>query len=180
MVDGFVVVATFPNVAEAEAARLALEAAGIQAFLRDDELVSMVWLLGNAVGYVKLLVAAPDADRAQLVLRTAYTDWPQPLAASGSDSGLGGPMSDVGEDEPDRTAAGDAEARRAWRASIFGLFFCPPLLIIYAVYLLLRFAASPQPLSDRGRRHLAGAVTVNLLLIALIATFAFAVYRSSI
>jgi len=56
MSDEFVTVATFPTLPEAEAARLMLETEGIPAFLGDAEIVSMDWLLGNAVGYVKVRV----------------------------------------------------------------------------------------------------------------------------
>ncbi|HVX09603.1 MAG TPA: DUF2007 domain-containing protein [Pirellulales bacterium] len=69
-------VATFVKPAEAVAARCALEAQGITCFLKDENLVAMNWLYGNAVGYVKLLVAEPDAERALTLLETPYDDWP--------------------------------------------------------------------------------------------------------
>ena len=74
MPDELVPIATFVTPAQAAAARCALEAQGIVSFLKDDNLVGMNWLLGNAVGYVKLLVSEADARRARSVLDTPY-DW---------------------------------------------------------------------------------------------------------
>lgn len=67
-------VASFVTAAQAAAAKVALEAEGISCFLKDTNVVSMD--LGNAVGYVKLLVAADDAERANELLRTPFVDWP--------------------------------------------------------------------------------------------------------
>jgi hypothetical protein len=118
-----VTIASYPNAAEAEIARAALESEGIKGYTTDDEVVGAVWLLGNAVGYVKLLVAADDTQRAQAVLRAAGTQ-------SQGDS-LAEASSEAEEDGPaDTTNLGDDEARRAWRAAVFGLVFFPPLLIV--------------------------------------------------
>lgn len=76
MADDLVPIATFVTPAQAAAARCALEAQGIVSFLKDDHLVGMNWLLGNAVGYVKLVVAAADAERARAMLDTPFDDWP--------------------------------------------------------------------------------------------------------
>jgi hypothetical protein len=67
-------IASFVTAAQAAAAKVALEAEGISCFLKDANVVSMD--LGNAVGYVKLLVAANDAERANELLRTPFDDWP--------------------------------------------------------------------------------------------------------
>jgi hypothetical protein len=69
MADRLVTIATYRFPAEAEAARMFLEADGIQAFLADNETVAMDWLLGNAIGHVKLQVADGDASRAATILR---------------------------------------------------------------------------------------------------------------
>jgi hypothetical protein len=76
MADELVPIATFVTPAQAAAARCALEAQGIASFLKDDNLVGMNWLLGNAVGYVKLLVSEPDVQRARELLHTPFDDWP--------------------------------------------------------------------------------------------------------
>lgn len=68
MTDEFVTVATFPTQPEAEAARAMLEAEGIPAILSDVEIVNMDWLLGNAVGYIKLRVPPSRAEAASGLL----------------------------------------------------------------------------------------------------------------
>ena len=67
--EKLVTIATFDFPAEAEAGKLFLEQMGIRAFLADDNLVGMDWLYANAVGGVKLQVAASDADRASGILK---------------------------------------------------------------------------------------------------------------
>ncbi len=62
-------VAHYPFRTAAEAARLRLEAEGIPAFLSDTEVLDMNWLLGNALGWIKLQVPAADAERAAEILR---------------------------------------------------------------------------------------------------------------
>lgn len=77
MNEELVTIATYPTPAEAEVARVALEAEGITAFVTNDNLVGMTWILGNAVGYVKLLVAAPSAERATRILEAHFDNWSQ-------------------------------------------------------------------------------------------------------
>lgn len=69
MVDKLVTVGGFQFAPEAEAARMCLEAEGIRAFIVDAEIVSMDWLIGNAVGYIKLQVPQSQAEQALAVLR---------------------------------------------------------------------------------------------------------------
>ncbi len=64
------VVARFGSLGEAESARSALQAAGIDAVLADDEIVALNWLYSNAVGGVKVLVAEEDEERAAAILST--------------------------------------------------------------------------------------------------------------
>ncbi len=52
----------------AQVAVLSLEQAGIQCFLQNETIVAMDWFMANAVGGIKLQVAAQDADRAQSIL----------------------------------------------------------------------------------------------------------------
>jgi ribosomal protein L40E len=66
--DELVTVGTFPSPYEAEIAKAQLEEAGIAAFIADAETVSMNWLYRNAVGYVKLQVAGPNAQAAAAIL----------------------------------------------------------------------------------------------------------------
>jgi hypothetical protein len=64
MTDDLVTVGQYQFLAEAEAARMHLDAEGIPAFLSDAETVNMDWLLGNAIGYIKLAVPRGQADAA--------------------------------------------------------------------------------------------------------------------
>src|SRR5271155_5604438 len=67
-VDEPVTVAHYPFRTTAEAARLSLDAEGIPVFLSDAEIVDMDWLLGNALGWIKLQVPAAEAGRAAEIL----------------------------------------------------------------------------------------------------------------
>jgi hypothetical protein len=163
MANDLVTIASYPNSAEAEGARLALDAEGIKSCLAGEVLVTNVWLLGNAVGYVKLQVAANDAERAQALLGMTSGEWPSDAeeeASAGAEE----------EAEPPITADGDEEARRAWRAAIFGVLFCPPLLNLYSVYVLIHLGGSERQLSlsPRGRRHVLYALVVDAIVFALV------------
>jgi hypothetical protein len=68
MAGDFVTIATFTTLPEAEAARLRIETEGIPTVITDAEIVNMDWLLGNAVGYIKLQVPAARAVAAQALL----------------------------------------------------------------------------------------------------------------
>jgi hypothetical protein len=69
MADDLVTVAQYQFLAEAEAARMRVGAEGISAFLSDAETLNANWLLGNAIGYIKLQVPRSQAEAAQAVLR---------------------------------------------------------------------------------------------------------------
>jgi hypothetical protein len=68
MVDDLVTIREYECLPEAEAARMHLRAAGIQAVLTDAEAVSMDWVLGNALGYIKLQVPRTKAQAALAAL----------------------------------------------------------------------------------------------------------------
>jgi hypothetical protein len=71
MAGEMVTVATFRFAHEAELARLHLAEVGITAYIADAETVAMDWLLSNAIGNVKLQVAAKDAEEAAALLAQA-------------------------------------------------------------------------------------------------------------
>ena len=58
----------FRDLPEALLAKGSLESAGIQCFLRDDNMVRLDWFISNFVGGVKLCVNPEDADTAQKLL----------------------------------------------------------------------------------------------------------------
>ncbi len=69
--------------------------------------------------------------------------------------------------DPPDTSEGDAIAQRAWRASVFGVFFCPFFLPFYSAYLLLVIALKGLPLSRTGSRHYHVAWAVNIAFILM-------------
>lgn len=69
MAQDFVTIARFQFPAEAETAKLILEAEGLRGFLEDAETVAMDWMLGNAIGYIKLKVPAGDVAAAVALLK---------------------------------------------------------------------------------------------------------------
>jgi hypothetical protein len=66
-----VTIRSFWNLAEAELAKGAVEAAGIEAFLFDDNMVRLDWFNANALGGVKLRVDAANAEAANRALEEA-------------------------------------------------------------------------------------------------------------
>jgi len=66
--DDLATAAVFGDLTQAQAARLDLEAAGIPAFLADDNVVGSMFLWTTAVGGVKLQVPASRLDDALRVL----------------------------------------------------------------------------------------------------------------
>jgi hypothetical protein len=58
-------IATFSKPEDAHLLRMRLNAGGIEAFVQDENMVQMDWLLSNAVGGVRVQVADEDADAAR-------------------------------------------------------------------------------------------------------------------
>jgi len=69
MSNNWITVATFSQGVDAHLARTRLEAEGIHCIVSDEFLVRVNWLLSNAVGGVKLMVPAWEAERAREILR---------------------------------------------------------------------------------------------------------------
>lgn len=69
-----VVIRSFWNLVEAELAKGVLEAAGIEAFLFDDNMVRLDWFNANALGGVKLRVDADNVEAAKRVLEESVAD----------------------------------------------------------------------------------------------------------
>ena len=180
MAGKLVTIATFDAPAKARLAQNALTDAGIKAAVADETIVQMDWLLGGAVGWVKVQVMEEDADRAVTVLEESLgTGDPVDAAAlaaeaesaepeKGVESPPPAPASDGAEDAP--PSERDAYARRFYLAAVFGLAL--PLLWFYAVYLFLNAAFGEGPLSPRSKNKLLvggvclliGSVTALLLL----------------
>jgi hypothetical protein len=69
MSTDLVTIQSFEFIQQAEAAKELLEHHGLRAFVVDKNTISMNWLLGNAVGYVKLQVSAAEAETAVALLQ---------------------------------------------------------------------------------------------------------------
>src|SRR3954464_9164202 len=57
-------IATFSKPEDAHLLRMRLEAAGIEAFVQDENVIQMDWLLSNAVGGVRVQVGNDDVAAA--------------------------------------------------------------------------------------------------------------------
>ena len=81
-----VTVRAFSTVIDAHVACAVLQAAGVDASLRDEHVVSMQWLFSNAVGGVKLQVPADQVEMARDVLDPPAPVDGIPAAAAGTDA----------------------------------------------------------------------------------------------
>jgi hypothetical protein len=70
MTDELVTIGSYEFVAEAEVAQMFLRENGVNTFLRDQSIIAMDWLLGNAIGYVKLQVPQSQFETARELLAT--------------------------------------------------------------------------------------------------------------
>lgn len=187
MATRLVTIATFDLPIKAEIARNALTAAAIQSVIADDNAVGMDWLLGNAIGWVKVQVREEDADRAVTVLEEALGTGgavdPEELAAEAESSAPedepdlrdrnapASPLSDAYDAAPVPDSR-DEYARRVFFAGWLGILI--PLIPFYALYLFMNAAFSPGTLSPRGRRNLTiGGITVLCGLVLDYIYFAY-------
>ncbi len=69
-----IVIRSYWNLVEAELAKGVLDAAGIEAFLFDDNMVRLDWFNANALGGVKLRVDAANVEAANRVLDESVSD----------------------------------------------------------------------------------------------------------
>src|SRR5436190_18581355 len=95
-----VTIATFDQVVMAQMAADALRAGGIDAVVTDAEVVSMDWLLGQAVGGIKVQVREDDAERAVAELGRKFGDDGEGFGAEAGE----------GDDEADKPEPDDAPA----------------------------------------------------------------------
>lgn len=77
--ERLVVIDRFHDLAAAHLAREALAAAGIDAWLRDEQTLGVTWLMGPAIGGSRLAVRASDADAAREVLQPGPVELPPEL-----------------------------------------------------------------------------------------------------
>jgi hypothetical protein len=146
---GPVEVAAFRGLDEAEVARGMLESEGIETHLSNEHLVAANWTLSQATGGVKLVVAAEHASRARQVLSTL------------EDRAI--------EDDGAQTPEADLLIERAWKAALIGFVALPPLLHLWAFWLLRRAYALGGPGDARARRLVTRVVIVSGCAIAFYA-----------
>jgi len=68
-----ITVASYSFPLEAHVAKASLDAAGIPAFIADEQTINMNWLYSNALGGVRLKVLAQDAEKAQEILSQDFS-----------------------------------------------------------------------------------------------------------
>ncbi len=179
-------VASFDLAYKADIVVAALEDAGIQAQVADREIVSMEWLLANAVNGVKVQVADEDERRATAVIAALYRDGFNQSRVSDEElerQALEAAPADDGEDArsteppaPDtpplatRADAGDLNrdqyARRFMLCSVFSLVFPP--LFFYAVYLGLVAGFGAGPITSVGWQRIGFGVAFGGVLFAVL------------
>ncbi len=153
MNQDFVTVQTFSNPVLAHMVRNRLEEEGVRAFLANEALVSTVWHLSNAIGGIRLQVAAADAERAAALLAEA------PLAQAGEELQASAGME---ETEPSATPREEL-ADRALGIAFIGILLFP--LQAYAAWLLWKVVRSPEQLRGEHRVNavVAGAIALSFL-----------------
>jgi hypothetical protein len=165
-----VTVATMQSPGEAALIKNLLESVGIQAFLADENSVAMAWHLTGALGGVKVLVAAADAEAAADYLerkpwQTEEDESATAIAEPGTLQQLPPQTSDEEEEPEERLSAREKNANRALMASICGLIVLP--LQLYALYLLCQVWSSPDRLQGKPRRNVKLSALITLTIVLL-------------
>ena len=107
--------ARFSSLGEAESARSALEAAGIEVAIADEGMIGVNWLYANAVGGVKLYVPDEAREDSEAVIAT-------PAERVADDSAAAEPAAETGEAALVCPACGRAEVALVPKPWLF-LFF---------------------------------------------------------
>jgi len=176
----------YVSVIEAECDRAALESAGFDVRLCDVGTAAIIPHGGVALG-VRLQVRESELDRARELLdkpdpideseRAAHRELRKPEGLLASEMPAGwAPRSELASNEGTeawrRQVAVDAEAARAFRAAVIGLFVCPGIGQLYAASLVVRLWPRRRELSRSGRWNLAGALSVIVLIACAYALIA--------
>jgi hypothetical protein len=105
-----ITVGKFYEVNSAELAVMQLNEEGIEAYIADATIVSMDWLLANAIGWVKVQVATADAERARAIILAARAKLAQSKGSSSSEADF---------------ASGDMQCLSCGAAMPVGVATCP-------------------------------------------------------
>jgi DNA-directed RNA polymerase subunit RPC12/RpoP len=110
------IAARFSTTGEAETARSALDAAAIDSFLADEEIIAIDWLFSNAVGGVKLIVREEDRESSEALLSGVYDEEP-------FEESVGQAVAEVPREETVRCpSCGSTEVGRVPRLRLFFFF----------------------------------------------------------
>jgi hypothetical protein len=181
-------IGSYATPVEADMARNLLEAQGIASYLEGASTVGNFWYLGNATGWVKLMVDEEQAERAATVLRTATSEaasvppWVCECGAevdAGFDvcwaCGLSRDAVAPPDDESHVTISAPVEADnpvaaavdRAWKASILGCVFLPVILHVYSTGILLRHMNAELDPRRTRRYYTAWGINVAVLFLVV-------------
>jgi hypothetical protein len=146
--------ASYGTMSQALAAERKLHDAGIRSRILEDgateQTVGLYWTASTVNGGTLLQVPPSELQEAAKVL-----DIP------------GETLVPTEEEEKEATTnAADADAARAVRAAVLGLFMCPGVAHVYAMSVAA--GISPYALSDKGRRDRGRAMLISGIVIALI------------
>jgi Putative prokaryotic signal transducing protein len=175
-------VLTCMNTAEAMLTVQRLQNAGIESFVADDNIVSMDFLLGNAIGWIKVQVRDEDADRALELLEGPpeppvpedEIPWDQPPEEPADADEVSVEEREVdaqdrnAPDEPDiPQTEGERIVDRAYRIAMMGMILFPPLPHFYSFALLMRVAFGREPLPQRANRryYLTFMIDIGFILV---------------
>jgi hypothetical protein len=138
-------VASFTTPLDAELARTLLNQHDIESRLEDDILIGAALHLQSAMGGVKVLVTARDAERAAKLIAEHERELAKLRV---------------------KTDTADARVARAYRLALVGLMLLPVVAQAISMVLLLR---SPwRELSTKGRRHYVIGLGFDLLVIGAV------------
>jgi hypothetical protein len=194
-----VVVGTFYEPMQARMALLRLEAEGIHAVLENETLLQQAWLLGQAVGHVKLLVAESEAERACQILeqepavdaseldrvakesspetgsktlfRSFYPEEDEVVDEEEQHDELSSAQDREGLEEVEQEAEPNAKEQLVDRALRGSVitFFCFPLAFL-VTYALFRILMLEEPLRPKYRKKLIWACILHAPILLLLLT----------
>ncbi len=175
--ESLTTVAAFNSPHEAALARNRLEEEGITAYVVDAETVGMIWLVGGALGGVKVQVAESDARRARAVLASrpgrAGAERPDDYGLEERVQAGPRPQLRMVEEEPeDEAPSADSEADKlatlAWRSAVIGLLLVPPILHFYSCWLLFQIPWSKGTVSPASRPKVVAALVLNTVVFLVV------------
>ncbi len=157
MEDRWETCCTANDLSMANLVRARLESEGFEVLVPDENMGSMAWHLGNAIGGVRVQVPAADLERAVALLdqEELEVEDEDELAEDPNES----PMPST--DEASEQESGDAIAHRALKAAVVSTFL---IFVVPYVFSLVLQARSEGDLSDTGRRNVRNATVIATII----------------